>query len=195
MLAYLFWHRPLDGDALGAYEEAEIAFHRSLARKPPVGLRGSATFRLSEAPWLGAGPGAYEDWYLLEDYAALGVLGEAAVARGHRSAHDAVARRFGAGCGGLYGLLEGEPAASLLGSITTAVWVAVAPGSPRPLLAELLADGMDPRRSALWRRQLVLGPAPEFCLHSPEQPAGVSAARLPRGWNATALQRELLYSP
>ena len=33
---------------------------------------------------------------------------EAAVAHGHRGAHDEVARRYGAAAGGLYGLLEGS---------------------------------------------------------------------------------------
>jgi len=75
--------------------------------------------RVAELPWFEAGAGdrgseaapaagGYEDWYLIEDFAALGVLNEAAVGRGHRSAHDQVARRFGVGAGGMYGLLEGE---------------------------------------------------------------------------------------
>jgi hypothetical protein len=200
MLAYLFWHRPLESVAPDAYEQAETAFQRSLARRPPVGLAGSACFRVHHTPWLepragGARDRAYEDWYLIEDYAALGVLAEAAVGRGHRSAHDGVARRSGAGCGGLYGLVEGEASASLLGSIASAVWVSVAAGARKPALEDLLGDGMDPRRSALWRRQLVLGPAPEFCLLAPEVPAGVSPARLPSGWGAVTLERELLVAP
>ena len=43
----------------------------------------------SPAPTARAG---YEDWYLLDDFAALGVLNEAAVGRGHRTAHDASPR-------------------------------------------------------------------------------------------------------
>ena len=40
MLAYLFWHRPLDAGAAEEYEQALLAFHRSLAHSPPVGLCG-----------------------------------------------------------------------------------------------------------------------------------------------------------
>ncbi|MFI5004816.1 MAG: hypothetical protein ACHQE6_07375 [Solirubrobacterales bacterium] len=219
MLAYLLWHRPADGIEREAYERACERFHRSLHRSPPAGLRGSAVFRVGATPWLApAPPGesrpadptetqrcpdpageaaqdgqpqlAYEDWYLLEDFAALGVLNEAAVAHGHRSAHDGVARRFGAGAGGLYSLLEGH--VDLAGA-PLAVWVARPPGVARRAMGELLGDGIDPEHASLWRRQLVLGPAPEYCLLTREPPAGVAPTRLPNGWRATVCERELLW--
>jgi hypothetical protein len=204
VLAYVFWHRPLDPAATEAYEEAQVCFHRSLARTPPVGLCGSAVFRVARLPWLAPAAGveaqpAYEDWYLVEDYAALGVLNEAAVGRGHRTAHDELARRFGAGSGGLYGLIEGDRSqigqhASPLGEASLAIWVGRPPGSRRRMLGELLGDGMDPRHASLWRRQLVLGPAPEYCMLASEAPPGVAATRLPAGWTATVLDREVLWN-
>jgi hypothetical protein len=212
VLAYLFWHRPLDNAAIEAYEQAQIAFHRSLAHSPPVGLHGSAVFLVAEIPWLPtplgaahgqahAGHAGYEDWYLVEDYAALGVLNQAAVGRGHRSAHDGVARRFGSGAGGLYGLIEGDwsktgrsPDAGVPGEASVVVWVARPPGSARRELGELLGDGIDPQRSSLWRRQLAFGPAPELCLLAPEPPAGVAPTRLPADWTATVLAREALWN-
>ncbi|MCW3069746.1 MAG: hypothetical protein JWL67_2371 [Solirubrobacterales bacterium] len=210
MLAYLFWHRPHDPAAVEDYEQAQVSFHRSLARKPPVGLCGSAVFRVAELPWRAthgaegedaatASQPAYEDWYLVEDFAALGVLNEAAVGRGHRTAHDDLARRAGAGSGGLYALLEGDRSklglhAAPLGEASLAIWVERPPGSRTRMLAELLGDGMDPRHSSLWRRQLVLGAAPEFCLLAPEAPPGAAPTRLPEGWTARALERETLWS-
>lgn len=194
MLAYVFWHRPSDSDSgsVEAYEQAELHFQRSMTRSPPVGMRGCAAFRLDGAPWLGGGGPAYEDWYLVEDYAALGVLGEAAVGRGHRTAHDAVARRYGEGAAGVYALAEGDARASLTSAIAQAAWVSVATGARRPLLGEMLGDGIDPRSSALWRRELVLGPAPEYCVLATEPPRGIAASRLPAGWSATHVRRELL---
>jgi hypothetical protein len=209
VLAYIFWHRPLDAAAVDAYERAQVAFHRSLGRTPPVGFHGSAVFRIALLPWPWSaaaarerlpqddGPG-YEDWYLVEDYTALGVLNEAAVGRGHRTAHDAVASRFGAGSGGLYGLVEGNRP-PLLAEAAVAVWIARPPGSRQRALGDLLGDGMDPRRASLWRRQLVLGPAPEYCLLAAgiaeaEPPAGISATRLPEGWTATSFAREVIWN-
>jgi hypothetical protein len=222
VLAYLFWHQPQDPAAIEPYEEAQRGFHRSLKRRPPVGLCGSAVFRVADLPWLARAPGAdrskigqqdaapagvaYEDWYLIEDHAALGVLGEAAVGRGHRTAHDEVARRSGAGAAGLYGLLEGDRAelakdAGVLARASLAIWIARRPGCPRGgapgqarELGELLGDGMDPRRASLWQRQLVLGPAPEFCLLAPEAPPGVAPTRLPAGWTESIFPREVLWS-
>jgi hypothetical protein len=202
VLAYLFWHRPRESSEADAYEQAQLAFHRSLAHNRPVGMYGSAVFRVAEIPWLAAeddsGASGYEDWYLLEDHTALGVLNEAAVGHGHRTVHDQLARRFGAGAGGLYGLVEGERCGSgdhteLLGEASLAIWVARPPGAKRSSLAELLGDGMDPAHASLWRRQFVFGPAPEFCLLARESSAGVAATRLPSGWTATSLERDVLW--
>jgi hypothetical protein len=211
VLAYLFWHRPLESSDVAAYEQTQVAFHRSLHRSPPVGLCGSAVFRVAGLPWLEQPDGepaqppgadrAYEDWYLVEDFAALGVLNGAAVGRGHRTAHDEAARLLGAGAGGLYALVEGERSdtgecAGLesIGGATHAVWVARPPGSKPGVIGELLGDGMDRRHASLWRRQLVLGPAPEYCLLASEIPPGVAPTRLPAGWTSTTLEREVLWS-
>jgi len=199
VLAYVFWHRPLEDSAVAGYERAQIAFHRSLAHAPPMGFAGSACYRAAELPWLDGACG-YEDWYFVEDYTALGVLNEAAVGRGHRTAHDDLARRFGAGTGGLYGLIEGHPPAGpgSVDQVSVAVWVGRPPGVKRPALGELLGDGMgvggDRVPGSLWRRQLVLGPAPEFCLLASELPPGAAPARLPAGWTATVLEREALWT-
>jgi hypothetical protein len=189
MLAYLLWHRPAAGAQREAYERACEQFHRSLHHAPPAGLRGSAVFRTGPLPWLTNG--GYEDWYFVADFTALGVLNEAAVAHGHRSAHDDVARRFGAGAGGLYALREGQVDPRSVPAFT--VWVARPPGSSSRALGELLGDGMDPHRASLWRRALVFGPAPEYCLLVPEPPVGAAPTRLPEGWRATVCARELIW--
>jgi hypothetical protein len=190
VLAYVFWHRPTEGADLETYEEALQAFHRSLARSRPAGVRGSATFRVGALPWF-AGR-AYEDWYLVEDYAALGVLNEAAVGRGHRTAHDRAAHHAARGVGGLYALCEGRPRPAALALSTRATWVT--PARRADERVEMLADGVDPERSSLWRRQLVLAPAPEMCLlHAEEPPPGIGPERLPTGWRAQTIAREALW--
>ncbi len=191
MLAYVFWHRPRKDVTREAYEDAQTRFHRSLARTPPAGMLGSAVFRLARLPF--APDGGYEDWYLISDHAALGVLRHAAVGRGHRSAHDRAAKLSGWGSAGLYAHVEGEPLAAL--HAPESVWIATAPGVRRPALAEMIGDGIDPGRASLWRRELVLGPAPELCVLAPEAPAGARPGRLPAGWLETSVARERLAGP
>ncbi len=191
MLAYLLWHRPADGVERETYEHASERFHRSLHHSPPAGFRGSAVLRLTECPWLACPlESTYEDWYLLDDFTALGVLNEAAVTHGHSSAHDGIARRFGSGAGGLYGLLEGH---ADLANTHRAVWVSRPPGEPRGELVQLLADGVDPAHASLWRRALVFGPAPEYCLLAPQTPPGVAPARMPSGWRAVVCDRATIW--
>src|SRR4051812_44462374 len=93
----------------------------------------------------------YEDWYLVEDWNALGVPNTPAVDAAHRSEHDAVARDAAHGAGGVFQLQSGELA---LKDVGDAQWSARSPDVP---------DAPD---KALWQRQLVLGPAPEYCLLS-----------------------------
>ncbi len=236
MLAYLLWHRPGADVEPETYERAAERFHRSLAHAPPAGFRGSALYRVGGLPWLsgddegsgrvsGRGEG-FEDWYLIEDFTALGILNEAAVAHGHRGAHDDVARRFGWAAGGLYGLLEGcaglppggpaslpavdadgpggapgtapggPPAAAAAPGVSPsdlAIWISRPPGAVRRGLGDLLGDGIDPSRSSLWRRSLVFGPAPEYCVLAPTPPAGIAPTRLPKGWRASVCPRKLVW--
>ncbi len=196
MLAYLSWHRAAAGVEQERYEQALEQFHRSLAHRPPSGLRGSATARLPELPWLapvagGEGAPGYEDWYLLDDWAAVGVLEEAAVSRGHITTHDRVASLVGVATGSVYRLIEG---CARLDGASIAVWVSRAPGHEHPSLSALLGDGMEPDLGGLWRRCLGLGPAPEFCLLAAEAPSGVASSRLPAGWSAIASARDVLWS-
>jgi hypothetical protein len=196
VLAYLFWHRPAAGAEVAAYERALERFHHSLARVPPSGFGGSATFRVRGLPWLGAGADgeraepSYEDWYLVDGWSSLGVLEEAAVAHGHVSRHDAVAAMAREARGAVYRLSEGH---ARLQRAHVAVWVTPARSHAAPSIADLLADGVDPASAGLWRRSLVLGPAPEYCLLAPEPPAGVAPARLPAGWSSLVLAREAVF--
>ncbi len=148
------------------YERALEQFHRSLAHQAPSGFRGSATFRVPELPWLAAAPGSvdvggYEDWYLLEDWAALGVLEEAAVSHEHAGAHDEIASLAGIATGAVYrsrGLCAGWTKRRV------AVWVARSARTRAPGARGAARRRHGPRGDGLWRRCLVLGPAPEFCL-------------------------------
>ena len=79
LLAYVFWHRPADGVAPEVYEALRQRFHRSLAAHPPVGLRALGLLARRRRCAGSAATTAYEDWYVVEDFAALGVLNEAAV--------------------------------------------------------------------------------------------------------------------
>jgi hypothetical protein len=200
MLAYVFWHRPATARGAEDYERALARFHHSLAENPPAGFTASVTLRARELPWLAPTGGepaiGYEDWYLVENWTALGVLEAAAVSRGHAGAHDGAARGMGEGTGAVYRLLEGTPA---LSDMHTAVWVSRPPGSEEAQLADLLEDGFDPARTALFQRCLVLGPAPELCLLNAEElpgagaaETGLAAGRLPPGWRALPAAREPL---
>jgi hypothetical protein len=143
VLAYLFWHRP-SPDAV-EYERRLAEFHERLRADPPPGFVRSVVYSV-DVPWMGR---AYEDWYVVEDWAALGVLNAAAVDDSHRPEHDAVAGHAAQGAGGVYRFVGGELA---LEEVASVQWSAERPGAP---------DGID---HALWQRQMVLGPAPEFCL-------------------------------
>lgn len=164
VLAYVFWHAPASTDATAPYEQALVAFHRSLAGAAIPGLRSSNTWRVEGVAWLSS-PVVYEDWYIVDDFAALGVLNHAAVSDGREDSHEVVAGLAGAGTAGLYALCTGEPRAPGAGS---ASWFDKPAGVPY----DRFLAGLGRRRS-LWQRQLVLGPTPEFCsLGDDEPPSG-----------------------
>ena len=159
MLAYVFWHRPAARVEAHAYEAALAAFHAALAADPPAGFADSAALRTDTAPWLpGDGP-AYEDWYAVEDWAALGELNAGAVTGPRAGPHDAVALEAGAGAGAVYRLLAGEGI-----NARAAAWLPKPHGEPRDAFDAALAG----TGGAVWMRQMVLGPAPEYVVRSAE---------------------------
>jgi hypothetical protein len=166
LLAYLFWHWPRPGAPIATYEADLLNFHASLAARPPRGFVRSATFAADAASWFPGPRDSYEDWYLVQDWAALGGLNRAAVGPVHAGRHDQVAHQAAGGTAGLYALHTGNDAAGQ----TAAAWFAKPPGwSYGELFAAL--DGCLEQGSALWQRQLTLGPAPEFCLRATTRPA------------------------
>lgn len=145
MLAYVFWHRPGGGVDAAAYESALADFHRRLGEEALEGFHGSGSFSVDRLPWLPGGR-AYEDWYLLEGSFALDILNTAAVTGAMTEVHGDVAALTAAMAAGLYDLVEGEG-----WSGARASWLSERPGK--------VSSG-----AALWRRQMVLGPTPQFCL-------------------------------
>jgi hypothetical protein len=173
-LAYVFWHSPASPSQ--AYQADLLAFHASLARTPPARYVRSETFGLAGASWLTGAAESYEDWYLVTDWEAVGALNRDAVGTAHVASHDRVAHRAGTGAGAIYGLHAGTDSPRH----RVGTWFAKPPGWSYDRLTDAAAGMLDAGGS-LWRRQLVLGPAPEFCLRTPTPqtvPDGLQAERI-----------------
>ncbi len=153
------------------YEGALRRFHATLAGAPPNGFLSSSTFKVGDG---------YSDWYLVDGSAALDVLNEAAVSGARTSAHDAAARMAIDGVGKLYSLADGEP----LPGPGFEIRFSKPTGMAYADLYERLQPYSHRPDSSLWRRMMVLGPPPEFCLLAP------SAIELPGEVRPEALRRD-----
>lgn len=162
MLAYVFWHWPYAGHAEDEYDGAQRDFHRALASSAPRGFISSRVFKVhGKAPWLGGAP-AYADWYLVEDSAALDPLNVAAVSGVCEEPHARLTRGMAAGAGSLLQLRSGEADLSAARWLT---WLV----KPREMPYDAFYAAHASAPGSLWRRQMVLGPNPEFALLSPSR--------------------------
>ncbi len=171
MLAYVFWHWRRADVAPAVYEELLLAFQRALRTTPPAGFTDGRSFALRGASWAAAGGDAYEDWYVLDDSAALDRLDAAAVSAARQQPHDLVAAAAAGGAAGLYALRRGAD----LPQARHAYWFSKPAGRSYQDVFDALAPVIGDGRGALWCRRLVLGPTPEFCLQtlSPVVPPGI----------------------
>ena len=157
MLAYVFWHWPRPEIERGQYLDHLIEFHRTLAANKSPGFQRSVVFRISGAEWLKTDGEAFEEWYLLDDSAALDPLNEAAVSGACEAPHNRVAREAADGTGGLYRLRAGH---GDLAQAKFATWLSKPAGvTYKEFYARL-------ESFTLWGRQMTLGPTTEFCIHS-----------------------------
>jgi hypothetical protein len=173
VLAYVFSHRPAAGVEVAVYESALKHFHATLGNTSLSGFLGSAAFRVGDH---------YRDWYLIESSAALDALNEAAISGARALAHDAVARMAIDGIGKLWSLVTGpSPSGSgyemgfskPIGTEYTDLYIRIQPF-------------IDRAGVSLWRRMMVLGPPPEFCLITPEE------IQLPKDLNPEVLRQVAL---
>lgn len=164
MIAYVFWHWKQPAIAAPDYEPAQRAFHGALADSPPSGFRWSQSFALSGYPWAADKGEAYEDRYLVDDFAALDALDAAAVSASRKAPHDKAAALAAGGIAGIYQLSQGEP----MRAPRHAAWFAKPAGVSYAALRGLLEPVISQGEASVWMRRMTLGPTPEFCLYSAE---------------------------
>jgi hypothetical protein len=153
MLAYVFWHWPRPGVDGHDYRERLARFHRALASSAPAGFHGSRAFDVGAVPGIATASGLVEDWYFVDDFAALGVINEAAVAAHTREPHDAAASFAAGGTAGIYKLCSPR-----VPDPRSAAWFAKPANTSYAAFFATVPAGAE-----LWQRQMTLGPAPEFC--------------------------------
>jgi hypothetical protein len=182
VLAYVFWHVAAPDVAPADYEARLGRFHAALRDAPPPGLGLTATLGLGAVPWLGGAAG-YEDWYLLDDFAALGTLNVAAVSGARRPPHDEAAMAADRGVAGVMGHVAGPPLPQHLG---WAAWLSKPAGMPYDAFHEELWTALATDACA-WQRQMTLGPATEYCVLAP--------AEHPLPWPAQAWPLRTVVAP
>ena len=161
-LAYVFWHWKRPGVGESDYEARQASFQQALRDAPSPGFQRSTVLAVGGLPWAASGGAVYEDWYLVDGSGALDPLNDAAVTASRRAPHDRAAAAAAGGTAGLYRLRAGAP----LKSPTQAIWFAKPDGTSYAALDALLAPVCTDGNAALWCRNMVLGPGPEFCLHA-----------------------------
>jgi len=164
-IAYVFWHSPRPGVSLDSYEAKLGSFMDSLTATGFEGLVEALSFRVDSVPWGPAPSSTYEDWYVVSDFGALGVLNDAAVSGATRGPHDSIAKDYLKGSGGVFKLIMGD---FELREARYSTWIEKPIGPSYQSYYDEVARGLGERRSELWRRQMVLGPTPQFCVHSVE---------------------------
>jgi len=169
MLAYVFWHWPKPELSQGDYEQLQRAFHTALAAAKPGGFIASTAFRVDgDAPWLAGSP-AYADWYLVDEFAALGPLNTQAVSGSCEAPHTAVAHAMAAGAGSLL-TLHGNAAPPDVTTTRRVTWLTKPREVPYDQFYAAVAAVTATQPASLWRRAMVLGPTPEFALLAGEAP-------------------------
>ena len=169
MLSYVFWHQRDSKVAEEEYQTKLRAFHQILQKQKPPGFFFSLVLQTVRLPWMPEQRETYEDWYIIENSVALDPLDQAAVTGICQEPHYQIARLAANGTGGLYRLKAGSVDVAQLATIRYATWFRKPSGMSYQKLYELLRQSQIEQQGLLWQRQMTMGPALEFCLHSSQK--------------------------
>ena len=165
MLAYVFWHWRYSSSKPADYQKDLRSFHETISNQKSAGYLSSMVFAFPGLPWLNSDDSeVYEDWYLVENSAALDPLDEAAVNGRRKGPHDQIAQQAAGGTGGLYRLRSGQVSPE---ECALALWFNKPAGMGYTMLYDILEKQLEQHGGSLWQRQMTLGPALEFCWHAP----------------------------
>ena len=161
MLAFIMWHRPRAGVDRQAYMDQLVSFHRALNAAAIEGMAGSVIFEGGELPWVTNAGALFEDWYLLEDSAALDRINAAAVAGRCQRPHDGLALDSTDEAAGLYRHRSGDlPVFEAF----QARWIDKPADTKYEQFLARLEENTAGSEVSIWTRQMGLSPAPEFCV-------------------------------
>ncbi|GHO62097.1 hypothetical protein KSC_009890 [Ktedonobacter sp. SOSP1-52] len=166
MLAYVFWHQRASNVEKVEYQERLVAFHQILQERRIQGFKGSIVLEIPQLSWMREGSEVYEDWYLVENSAALDLVDEAAVSGICREPHNQVARLADYGTGGLYRLKDGATTPATFAGIRCVTWFGKPAGMSYAQLYSLLQAANIEQQDIFWQRQMTMGPALEFCVYT-----------------------------
>lgn len=179
MFAYIFWHARDEAYPAEEYEGRLEDFHRALSKRGFKGFRGSLAFKIGPTPWLPAG--GYEDWYVVEGLSVLEALNQAIGEPELGRLHSLIARMASEGKGTIIAPRTPKPRRP---TAAKATWLS----KPRHIGYQEFYSEIEPlaqrRGATLWRRQLALGPAPEFLLLGEADP--------PERFSPIRMERRLL---
>lgn len=180
MFAYVFWHaKPANMDA-AKYEMALLRFGGALRGMKISGLLGNVSYSIDFAPWLDE-PG-YEDWVWVENLSVFETLNVQAVSGPMEGPHAGISQmtKHG-GFGAFYYLIEGKH--QVLGD-SKVFWVSRPRGIRWAEAVPAILQSAN-RDVSVWRRFMVLGPAPEFAIVGPAD----LRLTLPTDWKSLEIVR------
>lgn len=183
MFAYVFWHVRPDRVDVKTYEDAMSGFGRALRNQKIDGVIDNSSYWVDKVKWVEA-PG-YEDWVWVDELSVFERLNERAVTGPMEQPHDKIAQmtKHG-GYGSFYYLIDGQR--KTLGD-SRVFWLSRPRGIQwRDVMPKIIASATT--EVSVWRRFMVLGPAPEFAIVGPAD----LQLTVPEGWTASIVDRRCI---
>jgi hypothetical protein len=163
MIGYVFWHQKIDSVSSNDYERTLKEFHEKLVGARIRGYLGSVSLKIEGAYWMGSKKSGYEDWYYMTDSGVIDILNHGAVSGNMMPIHNNAA---GLATGMHAGLYQLKSSSANHRESTWCIWLSKPGGMSYDDFNSMISSTVPAHSIDYWRRQMVLGPTPEFCITS-----------------------------